>query len=347
MSKSHYAVQDRTERSKRTSVAWPARALAVALSVLISSCEDNGTTPPDTLRFGQLGQIRAELEAPRGTPSFGTPAAGELHQILTWGSGGAWTFQESISYKGLVGDETFVRNPGDPAQYAADYASLITQVNEVTGLELFVDELSPDSVPTCGPTRTRLTFTIQDDVRSEEVTWVRCVSGSLSNLTPVDAGPDAAASRVALATMLARDRTLGDGYVYAYSGSVPFGTLDRGEDTPTRLGAPVVFLDQASWFDFWTDHSGSTMPFPVVNFDEEMVVVAAVGVRDEAGDSVEVRRILQVDEGTLTEIFERVPGDFCSPAARSHVPFHIVLAPRTPSPIRFSDIRVERVPCGG
>jgi len=42
--------------------------------------------------------------------------------------------------------------------------------------KLFVDELSPDTIPTCGLTRTRLTFSIRDDVRQEEVTWVRCVA---------------------------------------------------------------------------------------------------------------------------------------------------------------------------
>ena len=73
----------------------------------------------------------------------------------------------------------------------------------------------------------------------------------------------------------------------------------------------------------------------------------SVGVREEAGDSVEVRKILPVDQGTLIEVWERVPGDFCSPASRTHVPYHVVVSPLTPEPQRFSDVRIERVPCGG
>lgn len=319
------------------------RLLYLALASLLA-CGDNGTAPPGTLRIGQLGQIRAELEVPlRGATTL---AAGQLRQILTWESAGVWTLEESISYRDLLGDEESRGNPGDPALFAADYASLITQVNEVQGLELFIDELRRDTVPNCGQTGTRLTFSIRDDIRDEEYTWVRCVSGSLADLTPMDAGPDPAASRVALATMLARDRTLGEDFVSAYAGSVPFGTIDRGEDTPTRLSAPVAFLDESSWRAFWSDHAGAKTASPAVDFSEEMVIVGAVGIRSEAGNSVEVRRVLQVYEGTLTEIFERVPGDFCSPAAQSHVPFHIVVAPRTPAPIRFADIRIERVPCG-
>jgi len=77
-----------------------------------------------------------------------------------------------------------------------------------------------------------------------------------------------------------------------------------------------------------------------------MVILAAVGRRLEAGDSVKVRRVLPIDQGTRIEIVERVPGDFCSPAAREGYPFHLVVAPRAQAPIQFADPIVERVPCG-
>jgi hypothetical protein len=77
-----------------------------------------------------------------------------------------------------------------------------------------------------------------------------------------------------------------------------------------------------------------------------MAIVAAVGLRTEAGDSVEVRRILRTGERTQVTLYERVPGDFCSPAARDHYPVHIVVFPRTVLPIVFSEIEEERVPCG-
>ena len=61
-------------------------ALLVALGSLVA-CGDNGTTPPGTLRFGQLGHIRAELRAPlRGATNL---AAGQLRQVLTWSSSGS------------------------------------------------------------------------------------------------------------------------------------------------------------------------------------------------------------------------------------------------------------------
>jgi len=145
---------------------------------------------------------------------------------------------------------------------------------------------------------------------------------------------------------LVRNATLGETWTSTYAGSVAFGTLDRGDDSHSSLVAPATITDPGTWGSFWILHGG-TPPAPAVDFDEDMVVVAIAGERQEAGDSLEVRRILRVDNGTRIELVELVPGDFCSPAARTHVPFHIVLSPRLPRPHTFSAIRREEVPCGG
>ena len=330
------------KRPLRRTFASLLGGLAV-LGLGLSGCDGNGGTLPGDLRFGQVGQVEVELFVPldRGI--------GSQHQVLTWASSGAWSLQEFITYRGLTGDETLWKNPGDPSPFAAGYASFITSVDEVDGipgLELDIPELPQDLEPECGPTMTRITLTIRDDPKSDQRRWVRCTEGSLSNLTPTGAGPDPAASRVVSAAIAVRNETVGSEFVSAYHGSVPFGTLARGEDTNTAMAAPQYLLDDAAWLDFWQSHAGTTSP-PAVDFAEEIVIVAAVGVREEAGDSVEVRRILQVGEGTLTYVLERTPGDFCSPAARTHVPFHVVVAPRTPGPYRFADIDKELVTCGG
>jgi hypothetical protein len=152
-----------------------------------------------------------------------------------------------------------------------------------------------------------------------------------------------------------RDFTQGEDFESAYFGSVPFGTLDKGEESGARLEGPTKFLavpkgnsqTPTGWEAFWRAHKNSLFAVPPqVDWTREMVLVAAVGERGEAGDSVEVRRILQTGEGTQVILFEREPGDFCSPAARDHYPVHIIVAPRTREDIVFSDVVKERVPCG-
>ena len=325
--------------SRRWLVSGLSVLAALALSLGALACGDGGTQP-DALRYGQLGAIHILLKAPL------YQGVGGLRQALDWESSGAWTITEAISYDGVEGDENVRKNVGDPGQFAASYAALITQLNEVDGLKLFIPELPPELIPECGPTRTEITFTIRDDARKEHTTWIRCADGSLGTLTPENAGPDPAASRIALATILARDYTVGEGFASVYAGSVPFATLDRGEDLASSDRTSVVFTDSAAFRSFWRQ-AGGGKPLPTVDFSREMVILGAVGVREEAGDSVEVRKILPVDQGTLIEVWERVPGDFCSPASRTHVPYHVVVSPLTPEPLRFSDVRIERVPCGG
>ncbi len=338
----HGTVLPRVTRVRKAPrlIATATRVVGLAALTLFAGCSGNGGTQPGTVRFGQLGDIHLDLEAPLRL------GVGTLRQSLTWESTGAWSLDEEVSYRGLSGDATSVSNRGGAGRFAADYASLITQVNDVQGLQLFIPNLPEDLDPECGATRTRLTLTIHDDLRQEDASWTRCVDGSLGNLTAANAGPDPAASRVAVAAQQVREGTQGQDFVSSYNGTVPFGTLDRGSDTPAPLDGPAVITDLKSWQEFWQQHAGNGRPQPTVDFSDEMVVIAAVGVRTEAGDSVEVRRILQVDQGTLIYLVERVPGNFCSPAVQSHRPFHIVVSPKTPEPIRFADVRVEEVDCG-
>lgn len=329
---------------RRSRGGAPARAVrlfaaAGALGALLA-CDGNGGVDPETLRFAQIGSLEIRLEVPLRL------GEGQLTQELSWRSNGRWSLTESISYRGLPGDQTVLKSGGDPAELALPYDGLNRALNEEPAQRLFTPDLPTDLVPTCDETETRLTFTLHDEARGEDVSWIRCVQGSLNNLTPLGAGPDPAASRLALATLLAREATVGERWLSAYQGSVPFGTLDRGDDPGAPAGAPVTYIDVSGFNAFWARHAPGK-PLPAVDFTREMVVVAFVGVRREAGDSVEVRRILQVAEGSLIEVHERVPGEFCSPKARTQVPYHVVVAPRTPVPHRFAEVRMEPVPCGG
>jgi hypothetical protein len=327
--------------SARRGVTAPARyrpaALGAALALLATACDGDGGIGPADVVFGQVGTIEIRLEVPLKL------GAGHLNQELRWASNGTWTRQESIFYRGVLGDASTLTNTGDPSQSALAYDGLIKQLNEKESVKLF--ELGTDTFPECGVVQSRITFTIRDDVRDRTVSWVRCVTGSMDNLTPEGARPGAGAARLAQAALLARDATLGK-TPGSYLGSVPFGTLDRGDDSASGLTAPAVYMDAAGFHAFWTAHARGAAP-PAVDFGTDMVVVGILGVRHEAGDSVEVRRILQVAVGTVLEVVERVPGNFCSPAARTGVPYHVVVAPRTPIPHQVAVRDPEYVSCGG
>jgi|GEM_PF-496144 len=334
-------------RGRSNSGSGTARgSLAILAAILLSfACGDQGPAGPDALRFGQIGRIRVDLTAPLGL------GQGEVRQILTWESSGPWELRESISYAGFHGDEDVRRSYQLPQVLAGSYATWIAQVNDVRSLSLFVEELEPDgATPSdleCGATRARLVVTIRDSARGEEMSWTRCVNGRLETLTESGAGPDAPAGRVASAAILARQYALLGTFQSAYAGSVPFGTIERGEDSGAEPSRSQVFNSYATWSAFWEEHR-PTAEVPFIDFGTDMVILAAVGLRSEAGDSVEIRRVLPVGDSTFVVRVERVPGDFCSPAEKLHYPYHLVVVPGVPLPVRFVEpVAVERVPCGG
>lgn len=310
------------------------------------------------LRFGQSGQLVVEVVTPKQLlPSLGW---GELRQTLTWRSTGAWQLFESIAYRGVVGSETTTRNPGLPEAFSGSYAEMVTHIHETPGLALFIEQLDPDRDPTCLPDepearvrQTRVTFRIQDEIRGEEISWTRCAQeGPLGSLNQAGSGPDPNASRVIEVSKFVHDRTLGASATSVYHHSIPFATLDQGTKPGERdlvsrafFGGPEAGDAPAGWGNFWGRHGDGASP-PSIDWKEDMVVVAADGARQEAGSILEIREIHPTLYGAIIQLVERAPGDFCSPAAVVETPFHLVIAPRTGSAIQFTEVALERVPCG-
>lgn len=317
------------------------RHFVLAASIVGVGCDSGGPIDPGTLRFGQVGGMQLTIVAPLAL------GLGEMEQILTWTSDGHWTVQEEVRYKGVVGDASMQELEGSSEALANTYAQWITDANDNPGLKLFVEGLDPDLDPTCAIIHSRVTLEITDTPSGQSESWTRCVPGFLQSLTPFGALPDPGAPRVANLARLARDYTVGESFQSAYQGTQPFATIDKGEDTPSALSAPAVIQDGPSFEAFWAIHAPGVQ-LPPVDFAEETVVVAARGERREAGDSLEVRAIRPAGAlGTVVTLVQRVPGDFCSPAEVTHVPFHIVVTPRVPNPVSFqSPVLTELVDCG-
>jgi hypothetical protein len=332
---------------------------ALAAACTLAGCEDAASPPVDPA-FGQTGRIQVEVRSllPGGD--------GFLDEILIWASNGPWLLTERVSYLGNGGGETIRSSRLNPGELAREYGSLIRQLNEAPGLALFDGAAPQELHPECGTGGlpfTRVTFTIEDETGGESARWSRCADGTYlpSNaadprnlIAPGNAAPDAGAARVITAAQLVRSFTVGDLAVSTYRGTTPFASLEQGEDSPAERASPQVFASStaeppASFAAFWADHAGSAAPLPRVSWQTEMVLLVAVGERDEAGVEVRIRRVLPLGVGgTRVEVTERVPGDFCSPAARATHPYQLVVLPSggITLPIEFTAPRLERIPCG-
>jgi hypothetical protein len=305
---------------------------------------DPVTAPEVDPPFALNGEIRVDVQQSISGEQ------GNLSAILLWQSDGRWVISERISYRG-TGAEAFIRaSRGNPGDLAAEYRSLISQLNNTEGLRLF-GEVDPNLNPLCSPPRSRVSVTLADRFRGEVRQWTRCADGSLFTMTPGSAGPDPAAARVITAAQLVRFFTLGELAASVHFGSLPFSTLAIGPDLPSRPPGPRVFSSPdgqppTEWNGFWTENFGSESPPPVIDWSRDVVLLAAVGLRREAGHSVRIRRILPLATHTQIDWVDEIPGDFCSPARRDRFPYHLVVAPKPPSPLRFADADPIRVPCG-
>jgi hypothetical protein len=256
----------------------------------------------------------------------------------------------------VLGDETIVRSNGALTSLARAYAAWIDLVNDTPSVTLFTGLVDPDLVPICPNSRSRVTLSIIDRIREDTASWTRCSESGLPALSGEGAGPDANASRVTQAAALVRNFTLVQqrGFRFMYTGSIPFATVRRGGESAAPLSVPRVIEDEQGWLSFWAELIGETTATPPsVDFTEDVVLVGAVGVRREAGDSVEIRGVLPVGHGTQVALWERRAGHFCTPARVAHVPYHVVVAPGVvspdvplPRPIFFSDVSLDTVPCG-
>jgi hypothetical protein len=311
--------------------------------LLVAGCEGT-TTLVDPPRFAQVGEIRVDVELPIAD------GAGLVEGTLVWQSDGRWVLVERMRYQGELGDERILNSRLNPGELAPEYQTLNQQLNENPGLRL-LGEVDPELLVECQAPRSRVRLTMVDRHRDEVIQWTRCTDGGLFNLSAAAAGPDEGATRVVSAAQLVRSFTVGDGQRSVYEGSIPFRTVDRGENSPAEPGEPRIFLSESGaepdgWADFWFDHAGTGAPLPTVQWDEEMVLVGTTGLRQEAGHHLSIRRVLPVGTATRVESLEEIPGDFCSPAARDRYPYHIVVAPLGPRPVSFSEAQQLRVPCG-
>lgn len=325
------------------------RRLGVALAFLLGTlfliaCDSAPTTSSDS-RFGHVGYVRMEVRTSLGGDQ------GILQESLTWNSNGPWVLAERVSYRGIHGGETLRRSGRNPDELARDYSDLIRELNEGGAFALADGTIPQDLLPACGSQLSQVTYVIRDEPRGETMRWVRCASGPLFSLDPGNAGPDDGAPRVLEASRFTLNFTLGGEASSSYVGTLPYATLERGDHSPAHPDASRLFTSTDGsppdeFVDFWHRHAGPDAALPTVDWSTESVILAAVGERYEAGEVVQVRRVIPVGSQTRIEVVNEVRGNFCAPAARTGYPFHLIVLPRVSAAADFPEVEVQRVPCG-
>lgn len=116
----------------------------------------------------------------------------------------------------------------------------------------------------------------------------------------------------------------------------PFGVFS-GLREPVRR---VVRTDGA-WTEMWAaiqQPVHPAPPAPAINFDQEMVIVVAMGEQRSGGYLVTIERVSEAGDGGIDVIVRtQRPGTGCATAAVLTQPLDIVRVPRRDGLVRFWD----------
>lgn len=107
-----------------------------------------------------------------------------------------------------------------------------------------------------------------------------------------------------------------------------------GQGQQARLGATELRIQDADTWRLYADSLRPVQPFDSVNFEEDMILLAAVP-EPEAGHSVVFESIVQTPEGLTARYVVSEPADDCPTTPVATVPFQVIRLPRTDGPVRF------------
>jgi hypothetical protein len=151
--------------------------------------------------------------------------------------------------------------------------------------------------------------------------------------TPLAAQSKAAADR---AEPLPLDRLRDAGHAYTtYSGLAD--------------SARLVVRDSVSWRRLWSAINRPFVPpppMPAIDFDREMVVVAALGARPTSGYDVVIERAERDSAGVAVAVRRTRPGAGCPVLAAVTQPVDLARLPSVSADTRFLE-RTVVIPCTG
>lgn len=102
----------------------------------------------------------------------------------------------------------------------------------------------------------------------------------------------------------------------------------------------LVIRTQAAWESFWNELTGNLLPqpeAPVIDFDQRMLVVATMGVRNTGGYSISVAGIFDSDGRIIVRVLESSPGPTCITTQALTAPATAVSLARSNTAVEFQE----------
>lgn len=109
----------------------------------------------------------------------------------------------------------------------------------------------------------------------------------------------------------------------------------------------TVIATTEEWAAYWALFYGNVSPTPevaVIDFSQEMVVVATSGTRPTGGFMIQIEGVYEANGEVLVAVLETRPGSGCMTTQSLTAPATAVRVTRSDLPVRFVE-RAEDPPC--
>ncbi|WP_420128609.1 protease complex subunit PrcB family protein [Longimicrobium sp.] len=109
-----------------------------------------------------------------------------------------------------------------------------------------------------------------------------------------------------------------------------------------EMQARLVVTSQAEWEATWQRIWQNTRPVPAppaVDFQHEVVLVAAMGSRSSGGHHIQLQQAAAQPGNVVVRVVETFPGEACVVTAAITEPVDVVRLPRTSQPIQFQTVK--------
>jgi hypothetical protein len=113
-----------------------------------------------------------------------------------------------------------------------------------------------------------------------------------------------------------------------------FPATNSGFEEQARLVVTSQAEWEAAWARIWRNHS-PVPPTPLIDFEREVVLVAAMGSRSSGGYHVKVQAAAAQADRVVVRVVETSPGSGCVVTHAFTEPVDVVRLPRTPLAIEF------------
>jgi len=122
--------------------------------------------------------------------------------------------------------------------------------------------------------------------------------------------------------------------------SVSFTLIDKGANSGFQAPQEMFVSSLKDWIDTWALRQGSAAPkrrHPAIDFDRDVVLVAATGMKSTGGYSIEITRIVKTKDDIQVFVKRTVPAEGAKPAAVPTSPFVLARMKKPDRPVTFLD----------